>query len=1106
MFTPSQPSPFLTDVPHFYTTTTFEPPPRLEAPSLPQDWVSFNALEGPGHEGFDTFRKTPLFQLAKQQFLDRIAQCEQFAHEHCTREERSSILDGLTTFRNHLLDGGGDPFFGSTLGQLYGSGKRHFDNFCLRLQQDIDLHQRKTALRELASELYNCRSTGPAFHDAAMSLDRAPGGLHGEFHALLMQRIDALLREVVNRPIRGVQQTPENVAKRLNDLRRMEVHMVNRLKLELDLPNVGALDHFVGATSLIETYQIDEAKDLLKAELRPVLLASELAERYRAQLRNKLPPEALADNARLSDHMAAIEQAQRAVNATFGPVSLHRLLTLDDETGECQWQEDLSLLAHDLLEALATQNLIVAQPCSSVLRDRSVDGIWDLMQVDWRLFLVEQRPTLTAAPDRIPVRMQHALKFMAQVPMKAPPAALTAAVLADTPENLRQMPLAWLTSEANLTRFCRSLGDKQVQTLIGRERPLDHPSLSTLLPTLTDLGMWRSLATVLTQTGHSSECLVQLGGGPALLPRALTQPSDQTRKLWLDAFGHALPKMSGDAVKAWFELPTGRIRRALSNASGATILSYLKLVEAAHKKLGFQVWKLDDLLRLDLQEMMKRGSTETLSAYADRLVALHLQGTLRVESLFTLLDGAERKGCSGALESGHKEVVEWYDQLVLKLHDQNVFQGNRVSLLLACTPAGQDSGALKAIRNGHAAALSAHFTQLQSAFEKQVFFPEEIAELLACRDANGRAGLFTMLEQSGLQPCLKPWRLAITEFAKTQRLPEHAVMGLLAPRTADGRHLLLNLFDGAGGLQRGKAWLAEAILLKESGVLADHALTSLLDGYPRAPDNWDSSLLLDLMQSRESPEGIKQLLALFGFAHKRNKLSDGDLAQLLIPIQGVESQRNIHTLEQLGTLTAHLGATLEGLLTLGNDGRLDGAPLLTLLHAIARLNVSSVSGPAASDIKRLIERLLATELATFDQRRIQGQLWGELLLNHDEPRAATADSREDAAAILNLLHSAVTTAEKRRMMATTEMAQYLREIRQLQNQHGQPPKPLPTPRSRVSPALAVQGATPGPSHSRQEGPPVAPRRNRTDEANTAGNTATNSGSNSTSTAAFHTRL
>lgn len=1115
MFTPTHPSPFLRDVPHFYTSTSFEPPPRLDAPVLPQDWVSFNTLAASSDGEFDTFRKTPLFELAKQQFLERIAQCEQFAHAHFTREERLSILDGLAKFRGRLLVGDGDTYFGHTLSQLYGSGKRHFDTFCLRLQQDIDLHQRKAALRELASELHNCRSTGPAFHDAALALDRAPGGLHGEFHELLMQRIDALLREVVNRPMRGVPQTPENVTKRLKRLERMEVHMVNRLKVELDLPNVGALDRFMGASNLVETYQIDEAKDLLKAELRPVLLARDLADRYMMQLRSKLTAQVLAPGAVLGDHMAAIEQAQRAVNATFGPVSLHSILTMDVDTGECQWQEDLSLLALDLLESLAQQNLIVPQPCSSVLRDGSKDGLWDLMQVDWRLFLVEQRTTPTAPAEKTPVRMHHALKLMNQLPMQPPPAALTTAVLTDKPENWREMPISWLTTEAHLDRFCRFHGDAHIQTLLELEGPLDCSYLSILLPTLTDLSMWRSLSAVFKAENNHPECCVRDSGGQRMLLRALTHSCDQTRRQWLKTFMEAVPKSSADEVKAWFELPTQRTRRVLTTASFGAMLDYLHLVSAAHDKAGFEARKLHDLLDIDIQAMMKEGNFDTLKAYVEQLGALHLRGTVSVDSLFTLLDGEDRQGCSGALEVGSKEVVEWYDKHVLHLHGQNVLTARRVASLLSCRPPCQDSGAVKAIRNGHADALSAHFTQWHRAFEMKVISPEQLAELLACRDARGRSGLFTMLEQSGLQPCLAPWRQAIVEAARTKRLPESEVMGLLAPRTEDGRHLLLTLFDGAGGVQRGKSWLAEASRVRDAGVLRPQAMTSLLDGYPRDIDKSENSLLLEAMQSSESPDNVTQLLELMGFAYKRYKLSEGELAQLLIPLQDPESSPRPTALKKLLSLSAHWRAMVEGLLALGEAGHLDGAPLLTLLHAIARLRLSSVSVLAESDLQRFIEKLLATDVATADQQRVQGRRWGELLLNCDEPRAATSGSREDAVAILKLLENAVMQAEQRRMISSAGMAQYLEEIRQLHETHGQahppqkPRKPQPLPRFQKSTAPVVQGSA-QPSSSTRMPPPVAPRPPRPGPSAAGASGGASGGASrgaaGVSTAAFHTRF
>lgn len=1061
MFDPSRVSPFLNDVPHFYTTTSFSPPPRLEPPTRPADWVSFNALDSGGLGGFEAFRASPDFTLARQQFLERIEQCEQFAKEHFTPEEAQSMGDGFSAFRRHLLDPNG-AFFGDALKLLYGSGKRHFDTFCLRLAQDIDLHQRKTALRELAGQLHNCRSSGPAFHDAALSLDRAPGGLHGEFHELLMQRIDALLQEVVNRPLLGVAQTPEHLAERRAWLQDMEVHMVNRLKKELDLPNPGALDWFVNGANLIQPYQVKLASNLLKAELRPVLLARELAERYMAQLRSKLPPEALAPDADLNCHMNSVDEAHRALSATFGPVNLHHILMEDEDA--CAWrlQPDLSVLTHDLLENLAAQNLIVPVRSSSIWQEGSKDGIWDLMQVDWRLFLVEERESPRATPAKVPVRLHHAITFVNGTSTK-PPAALVSAVLTNDPGVQREVPMSWLNDEANLTRFCRAQGDRNFQAWIKRKENLEQASLSVLLPTLATLGMWRSFRAVLDQAPWPAAEVVRRAGGADMLLRALTASSDPVRRRWMVQCESALPALSIAEVKDLVELPAEPLRRALVSATGATIHGFVDLIEAAHTKCAFPQEKLEDLLCLDVQAMMSRGNTEALTAFFNRLAALQQRNVLSDESLVDLLGGEDCQGCSAALEHGHTDAVDAFDQFVVKLFKQNVLGYDQVARLLGLPKHGHESGIAKAIRNRHEAAFSRHLAHLQNAFKDRVFLREEISDLLACRDAANRPGLLVML-QSGRHPCLPAWRQAVAAAAKGGSLHEPEVMSLLAPRSEDGKPWMLSLLERSAGAHYGSTWLDQAHKLQAAGALPEHALVSLLEGYPRHPQDWDSSLLMDAMQPDQFPETVKRLIDLFGFANKRYSFAPRDLAQLLLPMQALDSDRSVQAMQRLRGLGRHVAAVLEGVRDLGQEGHLNGSPLLMLLHAIARFRLARLSGPTEAGISHLLHSLLGTAVASSEPPRIQADVWGEMLLSaelpQDESVPEPAFQRSEVIGLLRLVDQAVTRAEQLGLIGVTEMANYLREIRRLEPADAPLKTPPPVaPKPKVSAERLMRGAT-----------------------------------------------
>lgn len=993
MFNPSSVLPFVKDVPHYYTDASFEPPARLEAPTPPQDWVSFNLLDATGPDTFEAFKNSPRFEQVHQQFLERIEQCKSFARDHCTAEDAQQIRQGFETFRRHLNENGGETFFGDVLPQLYGPSKRAFDRFCLRLEQDLDLHQRKTALRELASQIFNCRAGGPAFKDAALALDRAPGGLKGEFHDLLMQRIDALLKEVACRPYG---QTLEESLTQQAWLEDMEVHIIDRLKMELGLPNGGDLDRFVHAPNLVRPEQVAQARQLLLEALRPVTLAKELAERYIIALRSQLPAELLEPGVDLNDHMPAIAQAHRQLGATYGSVNLHHLLTIDDETNEVHWQRDPSMLTHQLLEELARQGLIVEPPNGSLLRAYADGNIWDLRHVDWQLFVVAERRCTGAAEVIRPVQMRHAVELVRRVPDFPPRRALTEPVLTDTPIELQQFPPYWLIDPRTCEDLCRSLGDQRMRTwTAGVPQHLRDKSAELLLPVLTDLGMTESLRNVMQWS--SCETTARQAGLSKILRRALEQTSPSVQKLWLEALERAIARLTPEEARSLFVPVDGDlIHHALLTATPGNIDRLLKVLMAVHYQFGFTPETLEKLLRTQLQILLVQGRADALVPYGSCLTALAKQQALVSPAAFRLLGGGTSLGCSNALRSGQVTVVEWFDHLVLDLFRLYLLDYRQTAELLRSTPDGHGSGAFEALQNKCEPAFSAHLGHLLKAVAMKVFFRSELPELLACRDPQGRPGLITMLKEPGPHPCLAPWVRRLEQAAQRNWLTAHDLMTLLAARDTNGTHLLLNLFAVSQGARQAQYWLEHVHQLQQAGVLEPHAMVALLDGYPRHPANHESSILLDLMHADCQPEDVTQLLELLGFAHTHCQLSPAHLARLLIPIQSLQSEFSIRALARVSALDRHVRALLEGLMKLGQEGHLDGDPLLRLLHDIARLCLSPLTVELATQIRQLIVALLQTDLATSDERRIRASVWGDLLVHFGGPATREARTSEDA--------------------------------------------------------------------------------------------------------------
>lgn len=406
-----------------FTQAAFSPPPALAAPLQPQHWISYPGPPSGQPDAFAAFRASPSFQTVRAQFFERIAQCEAFGNAHCSTREAFAITDGFDTFARDLADSDSPTYFNRWLERLYGEGKRDFDRFCLRLaQDDIDLHRRKTVLRELASELSTCRASGAAFMDAARGLDQSPGGLHGEFHEVLMQHIHEHLRQfacrVAARESSSAGQTGESgdTVQDPDPLDTMEVHVINRLKVELGLPGHDPHDPVAAAFRLVSPDQVDECLASMRAQLRPVVLARHLAERYRDQLREALPAALQAPEIDLGDHLPLVRSTVHQLNATYGTVPLHHLLEADDNGSHTRWQTDLSLLTHDLLQALERQGLIVPQPPAPLVQGQHDGRDWDLMHVDWRLFLVgeqpggrrRQAPGAMASPQLLPVRSHPA--------------------------------------------------------------------------------------------------------------------------------------------------------------------------------------------------------------------------------------------------------------------------------------------------------------------------------------------------------------------------------------------------------------------------------------------------------------------------------------------------------------------------------------------------------------------------------------------------------------------------------------------------------------------------------------------------------------------------
>ncbi|MBB3197056.1 hypothetical protein [Roseateles terrae] len=976
-------APFLPGVPHLYTAAAFDAPPQLPAPDLPSEWTAYHCID-PIHEGsFDDFKASALFAATQQQFLDRCTECEAFADAQFSPEDAQAIRTGFAAFRRNLLKDNGETFFTGSLTKLYSIGKRHFDRFCLRLRQnDLDLHRRKMKLYELSRDLHNCRSSGSAFVHAALGLDSSPGGLQGEFHHLLVARIDALLRGVVNQLPAGV--PPYTPSARLHEdhVRRMEVHMVNRLKLELGLPGADASDLFVGGTGLIQPGQVEQCRTLLRDQLRPVLLAQELAQRYIIQLRSELPLAAQDPKTDLAEYMEDLYQVHERLGATFGDVPLNHLLECDPDTGQTHWLNDPALVANDMLVTLARQKLIAPRSPASLLHDHSEGYHWDLMHVDMRLFLVDERRELKDPENLVPVRIGHALEWERQNPALSPIPMLTETLLAARrPDDLIQLPGAWLTDEDQCTAHCRGLGDEGVVRWLSAQSSLPERLRKLLLPALTGLGMPEALQKVMKHPPQlPAGTLFLAAGGQNILLRTIAQGNHYVKAAWYGTLVEAFRDLPQRTVGALFT--AGRsclIGKAMMTGLPMDVSSLMALLQQGVQAGKVTAEVLPSSLHVNPQEVMRAGRLEVLREYADRLCDMFRQGQLPLHLLLFGLGGQYwQRGCTGALEGGHVPVVTWFHGLVAGLHRAGCLVDATAAALLSAAPDHVDSGGMRAICNRHPAALAEHLHQLQEAVAARLIPGDRLPELLACRGRGPRWGLCQMVIQDSEHPCLPVWAAAVSRARHRNLISPADVAELL--RSSDELHeapLLHHLLVLPNAGPRLQAWLRVLATLEHAHGL--QMAFHLLDARPLQGHAPKDGTLFRAMAEGWMAGAVSALVALYGQALEHKLITRPELNQLL--------QSSSHaTAPVTALMTAvqelrheHVAEFLQALLSLAEKGHLDADALLHLLEGGSRTDRTPLSTALALEMTEVVESVLDTALAAAERGYISAEQWCRLL-------------------------------------------------------------------------------------------------------------------------------
>lgn len=981
--------------------------------------MSYNAVDPNGPRSFAEFKASPSFHTTQRQLLERIAQCDRFAGERFTAQEAEQIRDGLNAFRDHLLLNDGETFFNTALPKLFGSGKRYFDNFCLRLaQDDIDLHLRKTALRELAADLPLCRSSEAAFRAASAALSRKPGGLHGEFHALLLQRIDALLRQVVKLDPHGAPLTGEALAQRETYLRGMEVHAVNRLKLELDLPGAEPDDRYT-CDSVVTRGLIRHAQDLLRSELHPAVLARDLAESYMQQLWELLPPEDRSPKAELSDSVGRIGEANARMRATFGDVPLDHLLLLDDDTGQTFWQKDLSLLTHDLLKSLEAQDLVVRQEPGKLLSGFSEQRHWDLLHVDWRLFLVNERDHLQSPPALVPVRLHHALALLHRMPRQLPVHALTTTLLdGGRLENLKKLPAHWLEDEAQCLQHCRALSDPCLKDWVAAAHPLPPLQKRMLTAAMTQLDQPESLAAMMAgDNSATARDWIEWAGGFGVVRQLLSsQPGAEVVPFWTERIEPLLLIVGAEEVQQFFgnDPATSLITLAV-NAAPVPVLRQLLFLTITTREAGIiSNDRFFSAIRIPIQTLMKEGRQEAFDAYLDRLDLVCCAHWLIPAQMRRLLEGPHHgDGCRGAMQAGRAAMVHAFHSLVRLAHSRGDLTTDMARGMIMGTPPAKHSCGWEAIDHRHPAALAAHLQQVQDGVHAQLIAPHELRDLLKCENDTQRPGLGLMLlDADARHPCLDAWIQAVANAHRAGLLTPQDITALLHAHSRTGTPVLHRIMANEHRRDAAVSWLDLVRQMSAANALPAGEVVPLLESRLRSSQGSGETVLSEAVKGMFPEGAIRATLTLYGRAHQMGLVSKQELMTLLrADMDDADKAPFLIVAIHCGRVT-ELIEYLDGIRELAEGGQLDGSALLKLLDVGNPRKESALTVAMINRNLPAVAAILEASLALAEQGLLSGDRWCRLMMPVHYGRPIYELSACDDHELLRLFEGAIQRAEQ----------------------------------------------------------------------------------------------
>ncbi|SEL56087.1 hypothetical protein SAMN05216359_11147 [Roseateles sp. YR242] len=754
-------------------------------PPADPTWLHYRPDKENPRLPFAEFMKTTAFKDIQQQFLGNVDRCELFAAQHFSRDEADAIREGFAAFRYKLMEEDGLSWIGiDCLPVLYGIGKQSFDSFCMLLHHPaIELNVRKTALRELASQVKTCMSTGPAFIHALMQVQRPDGTLRGQYWQVLQELMD----EVVRKFVRTVWEDRKG-----DDIELMETHLVNRFRLELRLPGALPKDVVSEALNLVSPEEVRECAELLLRDCRPATVALALAGRYRERLLDRTAEllGTASSQIDLADqtHMSRLLAAARELAPTFQGTSLNSLIKEDVDNGTFCWRADDSLVAYDLLQELEKQGLIQRPELGTLLLSESSNTPWALRHVDRRLvYLQEYFPSAGETGMLEGVRVEHLLLAKPQRDEAAYRRLVDTVLEAESPQALMRFPIEALGSAEQAGHLLRRLGPDRSKNWLDLQR-LQEDVIGHLLTAATQDGHAAIVQAIFKrQSGRNPMWFLAQCGGPSILPQAFSSGSGDTFVAWAEMSRRAVSVMPASTLKVLLEDARGNslVSQVLMKSDVLALSALLDLIEQGQACGKFKGHEYAGLLLAPIQEAMAEGRVEHLKVLGAHALQGASRNWLTALTLQPLLEGPNLwQGCLGAVNGQSVEAVRWFKSVVIQAGEARYLTPLQAGMLLCGKPTSISAQAVAAGVGDHAV-LAEVLDGVVKAAHRGWVTPKQVEQALCLKDSNQLSGLASIMLQVG-ESCAEVWTDTVIALHVDRLLtPDHVVLLLASPSATD---------------------------------------------------------------------------------------------------------------------------------------------------------------------------------------------------------------------------------------------------------------------------------------------------------------------------------